>query len=113
MGDVGKRRHRIRIEQRSTSHDTSGELLTTWALVGERWAEILETPGRELWSAREKSARVPTVFELRFPKDFDVVPSMRAVFDGKYYEIVSVTNPDGVKVKMLLNCDQLVGEPTS
>jgi head-tail adaptor len=113
MGDVGKRRHRIRIEQRSTSKDTSGEQLTTWSLVGTRYAEQLETPGRELWSGREKSARVPTIFELRYPKDFDVMPNMRVVFDGKVFEIVSVTNPDGVKVKMLLNTEQLVGEPST
>lgn len=113
MGDVGKRRHRIRIEVRSTAQDTSGEQLTTWTLVGERFAELLEMPGRELWSGREKSARVPTIFELRYPQDFEVAPNMRVVFDSKVFEIVSVTNPDGVKVKMLLSCEQLVGEPST
>lgn len=109
--NTGKKRERIRIEERSSTLDAAGEQVTTWALVGDRAAERLETPGREIWTGRERSGRIPTVFKMRYPRDFAVVPRMRVVCESRVYDILSATDPTGLKVDMLLTCEELVEEP--
>lgn len=107
----GRLRDVIKIQRRSTTQDANGEESATWTLVGERRAEMVATPGREVWSSKERHARVPTVFRIRFPRDFDVLPQMRVVYRSRVFDITSAIDEDGRREEMLLTCDELVGEP--
>lgn len=114
MAAFSAMRKQVRIEQRTAAPDAAGEPQTSWVLVALRRAEKLQAPGREVWSAAQRSAHVPTIFKLRHPRgDFEVLPQMRLTCDGKLYDIVSAHDPDGRLVDLLVTCDELVNEPAA
>lgn len=110
MTDAGPMRESITIQQRTTSQDGAGEPLLTWSTVATRRAEKMATPGREVWGANQRSARVPTVFRIRFPKDLVITPKMRVLHLGTVFDITSCVDADGRRVDMLLTCEELVAE---
>lgn len=111
MTNSGRMRERIKIQLRSTIQDAAGEESPTWSTVAERNAEKLALPGNEIWSSKERSARVPTIFRMRFPKEFEVKPQMRVIHKSKIYDIISAVDEDGLGVDLLVSCDELVNEP--
>jgi SPP1 family predicted phage head-tail adaptor len=111
--DLGAMRTLIRIEKKTEQQDAAGEPRFAWSLVGSPRAEKLQAPGREVWSAAERSGRVPTIFKIRHPRsDYTVKPQMRLTCDGVLYDIVSTYDPDGRKIDLLITCEELVNEPT-
>jgi SPP1 family predicted phage head-tail adaptor len=112
--DIGPKREVIQLQQRSSIQGADGEPLATWEVVLTRRAEKLQLPGSEIYSGYERSGRIPTVFKIRHPRsDLNVVPRMRVICEGKLFDIISATDPDGTKVDMFLTCEELVEEPTS
>jgi SPP1 family predicted phage head-tail adaptor len=111
--DVGKMRYEVRIEKPSTAPDPAGEPIGSWVLVvDKRRAELMATPGREFYSAAERQARVPTMFKIRHPRsDFTVEPQMRLVFKGRWFDILSAVDPDGLEVELVISTEERVGEP--
>lgn len=110
--NAGAMRKQIVLELKTSQPDAAGERVFSWLPVAKRRAEKLQTPGRELWSAAQRSARVPTIFRIRHPRsDFDVLPQMRLTCDGVLYDVISAVDPDGRQVDMHITCDELVNEP--
>lgn len=108
MAEVGAMRHVIDIEQRSPVQDTAGEPILNWNFVMRRRAEVVRTPGREVFAAAERQARVPTQFRIRYPRAIVVLPSMRVVWQSRVYNILSAIDPDGLKVDMLITAEEWV-----
>lgn len=113
MTNPGAMRHVVRIEQRLANQDANGEESPSWSLVTQRRAEMLPTPGTEVFSSETRNARVPTVFKMRWPREVTVLPQMRLTTKGRLYNILSAVNDGGRGVDLLLTCEELVGEPTS
>lgn len=109
---VGSMREVVRIESRTTSQDANGEQVASWSLVLERRAQMVATPGAELWSSKERTARVPTVFRMRYPTDAVVLPQMRLVCRGRVFNIISAIDESGRRTDLLVSCEELIGEPT-
>lgn len=105
---IGDMRHRVRIEQRSTAQDASGEALLSWILVKEVYAALQATPGSEVWASAQRSGRVPTIFRIRYLST--VVPEMRLTWNGKVFDIKSAVDQGGRKEEMILTTEELVGE---
>lgn len=112
MANRGGMRFIVRFEERASTQEDTGEEQVTWSLVGERWAELMTTTGREIFTSQQRAARVPTQFKLRFPLSFTVKPKMRLTFKGKFFDIISAIDPDGRKNDLIVTCDELVDEPT-
>lgn len=108
--NTGEKRHVIKIQERATTQGPTGEQTIAWTDVAERWASIEQMPGAELWSSAERHARVPTLFKIRYPREFTISPKMRIVHSGRVFDIVSAIDKSGLKVEMELNCELLVGE---
>ena len=112
MIQPGRLRHVVRFEQRSPQLDGAGQATETWLLFAARWAEKLKTPGSEIWSSEQESARVPTVFRLRplvignQPVDLGVLPAMRLVCRGKVYHIKSAIDPTNVGEELLVTTEE-------
>lgn len=85
--DAGRLDQRIRIEAPASAVDALGQDALTWAHVGDVWARVIETQGREFlkgdYQAEEKSA-----FVIRW---MEIDSTMRAVWAGRTWRIVSVT----------------------
>ncbi len=107
MGNPGTMRHQVRIEQRSTTRDAAGEPLDSWSLFVERRAELMRTPGREIFD-QGRNGRVPTVFKLRFIEG--IQPKMRLLSGGKVYDIISAIDPDGHRAETVVTTEELVEE---
>lgn len=86
---AGRLDRRIRIEEATTSADSFGQPLETWALVAEVWAELAPLKGGERWMAQQVTAETTTRFRIRYRDD--VTEKMRIVYDGAEYDIASVT----------------------
>lgn len=108
---AGPMRQVIRIEERTSVQDENGEEKFSWNLVAQRRAELVAFPGSEIWSSKERSARVPTIFRMRFPKTIKVMPQMRVVYKGRVFDIGSAVDEDGRETNLLLTCNELIGEP--
>ena len=107
----GQMRHVIRIDKRSSDQDAAGEPVLTWSPFAPPVRAQLEVvPGREIWSSAERQGRVPTIFRIRYLPG--VVPSMRLIHRRddleKVYDIISAIDPDGLRVELVLNCEELV-----
>lgn len=110
---AGQLRHTIRIERRSTTRDTAGELTYAWNLVAERRCGLERAPGQEVWASAGRNSVVPTVFLLRYDDTVIgsfVIGETRAVFNGKYYDITSCFDPDGLKDEMKMVATEHVEE---
>lgn len=98
----GEMRHQVRLEVRSSTQDAAGEPVHTWSLFAERRASFEQMPGRELWGSEQRLGRAPTIFRVRYIPG--VVPSMRLIWLGRLFDVVSVTDPDGLRVEQVLTC---------
>lgn len=101
-------RHRVSIQQRSTTKDAAGEQLDTWTEVMERPAAKVATPGTEVWASAQRSGVVPTIFKMRREPLVTIVPGMRIVTDGKTYDIRSVFDATGRGEEMTITAEELV-----
>lgn len=104
----GALRESVTIEKRSTSQDSVGEQVHTWTTFAERRAELMKTPGAEVWSAQQRNARVPTTFRLRYLSG--VEPGMRIIWSSKLHDIKSAVDPTGRKEQLIITAEELVGE---
>lgn len=103
----GYMRAQVTIEQRSSVQDAAGEPALSWLFFLSRRAEIVRTPGHEVFS-EGRNARVPTVFKLRYVDG--VKPQMRLLCRGKVYDILSAVDPDGHRAELLVTTEELVEE---
>ncbi len=92
---AGTLRKRITLQQQSPSVDSYGQQITTWSDVATVWASVEPSVGRELIAAQAVSLDQPTTITLRWqpalanPK---AVAAMRAVYNGRIFNIHSVEN---------------------
>lgn len=107
--NAGAMREQLTIQQRTTLQGPSGEPLLQWNSFAIVRAEVTRIPGKEIYAAAERNARVPTTFKLRWLDG--VVPEMRA-FDThqRVYNIKSAIDPTGRREELLLTCEELVEE---
>lgn len=113
MVRAGELRHTVRFEQRTTQLDAVGEQQESWLFIGERRASMKRAPGSEVWAADQRSARVPTVFRLRFIVEFEVLPAMRLTCAGKTYDIVSAIDPDGMRAELIITAIEHTEGPSN
>lgn len=102
----GAMREQVMIQSRSTSQDSSGDPLLVWTTFATVRAEVVRTPGKEVFSALERLARVPTLFRLRFLAG--VEPSMRLLCRNRVFNITSAIDPTGRDEELLVYTQELV-----
>lgn len=105
--NAGKARHQVTIEERVTQQDSTGEPELTWNTFAVRRAELMRTPGAEVF-AEGRNGRVPTVFKLRFLEG--VLPGMRLLCKGKVYDITSAIDSEGMRAELVVTTEELVEE---
>ena len=94
---AGTLRKRITLQQQSISVDTYGQQIITWTDVATVWASIEPSVGRELMAAQAVSLDQPTTITIRWQAAFanpKAVAAMRAVYNGRLFNIHSVENEE-------------------
>lgn len=90
MTTAGELNQRITIEERVKTDNTRGEVAyiwTPWSGVpgGKLWAKVVPLRGREFFAAAQSQSEITTRFRIRYRTG--ILPSMRIVWKGAYYEI--------------------------
>lgn len=91
--NAGKLRHRVTIQQKIIGVDAFGGPDETWVDVGvDVPASIEPLQGRELASAQTVNAETTTRIGMRYRSG--LIPANRIIFEGKFYNLQSVIDPD-------------------
>lgn len=94
---AGQLTRRVTLQQQSQTLDAYGQPITTWTDVATVWASIEPSVGRELVAAQAMSLEQPTTILIRWQAAFSrpkAVAAMRAVYNGRFFNIRSVQNAE-------------------
>lgn len=84
-------RHRITIEQLTTTQDVYGGIIETWSTFKTVWAEISPLRGREFWEAQQINSQIAGKILIRYVDG--VTPDMRVKFGSRYFNIEAAFSP--------------------
>lgn len=87
---AGKMDRRITLQRKSSSGDSFGQPIETWADIsgGTVWAEVSPVSGNERWLSQQMIAEADTLFRIRYMAG--LTPLDRVVYDGRTYDVKSV-----------------------
>jgi len=88
--NAGELRYRITLQKKIDITDNEGFTKPDWDDVATVWAAVENLHGREYWEAAAIQAENTVKFTIRYRPDVD--QTMRIIFRGKVYNILSVDN---------------------
>lgn len=86
----GPLRHRITLQNRTSSKDEFGQLVETWADLATVWGSVEPISGRELLSAQQTLGEVTHRIRTRYCAG--ITAATRILFNGRIFDIESVIN---------------------
>lgn len=89
---AGKLRHFITVQRKSLTVDDFGGPVEAWADLATQWALVEPLQGRELVNAQTVNAETTIRITVRYLAN--VKPDDRIIFDGKFYNLQSVVDPE-------------------
>lgn len=112
--EPGKLRHRITIESAATAQGSDGFEQKTWMELATVWAAISTIGGREFFQAKQVNAELSHEVTVRWRPGITAEQRIRfedlANGTTRYFDILSVRNPDERRVVLYLYCRELVGK---
>jgi SPP1 family predicted phage head-tail adaptor len=97
-------RHRITLQQKTTTRDAEGNVRETWADVATVWAAFEPIRGREYFQAASVNAENTVRFRIRYRQG--VTPTMRVVYGGRVFDIKSVIDVNERHLEIELMCQE-------
>jgi len=97
-------RHRVTLRKKEIAEDALKQQSEAWADIATVWAAIEPLSGREYFAARQENAEVTAKITIRYRKD--VTPDMRAVSEGRVFNVLSVINPGERNISLILMCKE-------
>lgn len=92
--DAGRLRHRVVIEQKTTTRDPdTGAPITAWVTFATVWAEVAPLSAKEFIAAQAMQSEVSARITIRYLPG--LLAAMRVLFRGQVYNIAGVL-PDNV-----------------
>lgn len=89
---AGELCHRVMIQQKTTVYDEYNYETEAWAEFKKLWGKISFLSVKD--SINAKAAGSETTARLKLRKRDDIDSSMRVLFDGQTFQIVSPPKPD-------------------
>lgn len=102
---VGDLRERVRLESLTSTVDTHGGAVSTWATIDTVWAAVWPVTGREAVQAARMTAVTGTVVWLRYRSDLSL--KGRVVHGTRTLQIEDVADPDGHRHWTRLMCSEV------
>lgn len=102
---IGNLRHRVVLQQKVITEDALKQQSEVWTDIATVWAAIEPLSGREYFAARQENAEVTAKITIRYRKD--VTPDMRAVSEGRVFDVLSVINPGERNISLILMCKEI------
>ena len=88
--EAGKLRHKIDIQQFTTTKDSYSEDIKTWVSFHKTFASITPLRGKEYFDTQQIVPEVDNKIVIRYRSG--IAPTMRIVWGSRTYEIRSITN---------------------
>lgn len=110
---AGRLRHRVIIQEYTTSRATDGQELKTWSTLVTVWAEVMNAGGRERFvsGADQKVAVATHKVRMRERSDLVLSPVLHRIsWQGKLFDIEAVSDADGRSREIHAFCREVVGE---
>jgi len=104
--EAGALRHRIAIQENTSTENSRGEKVPGWTTYYQCWASVADLSGREFFEANQSQSQISTEIRMRYKSG--ITPQMRVVFGSRAFEIVSVANPMGRNKELVLLCTEMV-----
>lgn len=108
--DIAKMNKRITIQRYTDVEGEWGQTTNDWKDWKTIWASINSLFGREFWQAREANMENTINITVRYSrslKDIDT-REYRISWDGKYYDIIHVDNPQFSNKYLIFKCVEVI-----
>lgn len=103
--NIGELKKRITILEFVEVRDEFGGIDGSWNVIATRWAKIEQNGGSEISDNNQVQAKQSTKIVMRY---FDnLTEKNRISYNGKLYEIKSVSDVDTGHYMTIANCEEL------
>lgn len=92
MVDAGRLDRRIVIQTCTTTQGAAGGVAEAWTTDATVWAQKVETTGSEAKRAGALRAETDLLLRIRYRQGLS--EDQRVYFDGRYYDIIAITELD-------------------
>ena len=89
---IGERDRRITILKKETTTNAFNEAVVSWSDLITVWAKVSEAQGTEGYESDQLTERRLTVFDITYR--CSVTVEHRIKYNDRYYDIVSIVEPD-------------------
>lgn len=103
---LGRLRHRVTIQQQSSTQDGYGEQVNTWSNLKTVWASVEPLQGRERFAAQQVQTETTTRIKMRYLAGIE--SKMRVAYGTKTYDIMSVIDLEERHIVLHLMCMELM-----
>lgn len=108
---AGNLRHYVKIEQYAGTIDNYGGVIKTWAAVpglSQVPAAFRSLRGQELFEAQAIHNAASVEFRFRYQSGLTnmIDEDMRIVYDGKYYNIISILPDMTMRRELVVTCER-------
>lgn len=109
----GKLRHRLAIQSRSWTVDDIGERTGTWSTLDTVWGQVRPLSGSETMRAQQAQMDVTHEITIRYgtyfgSSDTELLPEYRFVYDGRFFRIRSIVNPEERNIMLICLTEETV-----
>ena len=104
MVRAGKLRHRVTLEQRSSTVDDAGQNTDSWSSYRTCYAEVIDKGGAEKIRGQQVDATIQAVVRIRHPEGTFPEPEHRVTFGSRTLNIESVQRRDSHDREVWLYC---------
>ncbi len=99
-------RQRVTIQRLVEGQDEVGQPVQEWQDVATVWGAVEPLRGREYFAAAQTQAEVTTRIRVRYRRG--IRPDMRALYDGRVFNITAVIDPEERHRELQLMCREAV-----
>lgn len=104
---AGSLRHRITIQQATSTPDAAGQPIPTWATwLANEPAEVLQTDGAEAIRKLQVVAGATHAVRIRYRTG--VLTTLRIIWEGRTLGIVGARDIDGRRRELWISCKESV-----
>lgn len=96
----------ITIQTKSTTYNTYGEPVDTWADTHTVWAGFISKGGSEFYGAQKLNASTTAVVSMWYISG--ITTENRIKYGSRYFEILNVNNADEANNELLLSVKEVV-----
>ena len=103
---AGKYRHKITIQQLTTSRGSMGGAIKTWSTFATVHAQKVHQASREFFAAQKVNAETTDLFVIRYLAGVNA--KMQVVYDGRTYDVIGANDSDGRRREQQILCKEVL-----